>query len=65
MKILIILLMLTCFGLSQAQTIHSKNHSTTGYIKVDGTVQDKNHVTTGYYKGDGAIQDKTIIRLVI
>lgn len=58
MKKLIILLLLTCFGFSQAQTIKSKNQRTTGYIKNDGTVQNSNHATFGYLKSDGTVQDR-------
>ncbi len=58
MKKIILLLMILCFGLSYSQTIKFKNHSTTGYIKPDGTIQDSNHSTAGYIKSDGTIQNK-------
>ncbi|RAR46442.1 hypothetical protein [Flavobacterium lacus] len=50
MKKIILLLMVLCFGLTYSQTIQSKNHATTGYVKPDGTIQDKNHATVGYIK---------------
>ena len=58
MKKIILLLMIMSFGLSYSQTIQSKNHATTGYIKPDGTIQDSNHSTAGYIKSDGTIQNK-------
>ena len=42
--------MVMSFGLSYSQTIQSKDHATTGYIKTNGTIQDKNHSTVGYEK---------------
>ena len=57
-KLLFIFLFFVCVGFCQAQTIQNKNHSSTGFIKSDGTIQDKNHSTSGYIKSDGTIQDK-------
>gem|GEM_PF-5817901 len=33
MKKIFLLLMVLCFGLTYSQTIQSKNHATTGYVK--------------------------------
>ncbi len=57
-KSIFIILLLISNGFSYSQTIQSKNHTTTGYIKSDGTIQDKNHSTVGYVKKDGTVQDK-------
>ena len=47
-NLIFLLLMLTVVNGLYAQTIQSKNHATTGYIKPDGTIQDSNHSTVGY-----------------
>ena len=39
-----------------AQTIEAGNHSTTGYVKADGTIEDSSHSTKGYLKKDGTIE---------
>jgi len=42
-----------------AQTIESGSHSTTGYIKSDGTIENSSHSTSGYIKSDGTIENSS------
>ncbi len=57
-KILAIALLGLAFG-TKAQTIESGSHSTTGYIKSDGTIENSSHSTKGYIKSDGTIENSS------
>jgi hypothetical protein len=43
----------------KAQTIESSSHSTTGYVKSDGTIENSSHSTKGYIKNDGTIENSS------
>lgn len=42
-----------------AQTIENGSHSTTGYVKSDGTIENSSHSTKGYIKSDGTIENSS------
>jgi len=50
-------LLLLC-GHASAQTIEDSHHSTTGYVRPDGTIEDSHHSTVGYIRADGTIEDR-------
>ena len=53
---------IAAFGIiacTQAQTIENSSHSTTGYIKSDGTIQNSSYSTVGYVKSDGTVQNSS------
>lgn len=58
-KVIAIALILGSAGFAKAQTIESGSHSTTGYIKSDGTVENSSHSTIGYIKSDGTIENRS------
>lgn len=42
-----------------AQSITNSSHSTTGYIKSDGTIENSSHSTVGYVKSDGTVENSS------
>lgn len=41
----------------QAQTLESSSHSTTGYIRPDGTIGNSSHSTRVCIRNDGRLED--------
>jgi hypothetical protein len=57
MKTRLILALIASLHGAHAQTIESGSHSTTGYVKPDGTIKNSSHSTTGYIRKDGRIEN--------
>jgi hypothetical protein len=57
MKTRLILAIIVSLHGANAQTIEAHNHSTTGYVKSDGTIENSSHSTIGYIRQDGTVEN--------